>query len=245
MWLDYDSQMRRAAINDKPEKLGGLGRKLVLSLPAWGPDRQAVERLKEAGKHLLDEQPRPVRVDIKKRAVALLIDLFFCYLVALGISLVPFLNLVISLPLGMALLFLLRDFFFAGRGAGKNLMGFQVVDAQTGVPVSLLQACLRNFILIAPLVVVGAVAACPLASNDRTSYDGIVPYVPNSLDWSANVMQLVNIIGSIYVLIVWPMELYRALTREDSLRKGDELAGTCIVEAPSDFTRFLPSAKNW
>src|SRR5271168_5257932 len=48
---------------------------------------------------------------------------------AWGAAVVPFMRNFLSLQLVMGVVFLSRDFFFEGRGFGKNLMGFQVVDA--------------------------------------------------------------------------------------------------------------------
>jgi uncharacterized RDD family membrane protein YckC len=50
------------------------------------------------------------------------------------------------------------------------------------------------------------------------------------------VMSLINIVGMIYVAIVLPLESYRAYSREDGLRIGDELAGTTIVDSTMDFS---------
>ena len=216
---------------------------LGLKVPSWGPDRKTIEF---SGESSLYVPPKPVRVDFNRRLVALVIDLLVCYLVGMLFELIPFLNRFLSLPLVMTIVFLSRDFFFQGRGFGKNLMGFQVVDAQTGVPANLAQSFIRNFILIAPEIVVTLVSLTPLSSNPGgiTSYDGVSRFVANPVSWNAQFIQVVNIVGSIYLLIVLPMESYRAYSREDSLRKGDELAGTMIIEAPMDFSRFLPSGKN-
>jgi len=217
--------------------------KIALKIPAWGPDRATIEAIGEAASY---PAPTPIKVDFNRRLVAVVIDLLICYLVAIVCELIPFLNRFLSLPLVMAAIFLSRDFFFQGRGFGKNLMGFQVVDAKTGVPANLLQAFIRNFILIAPEIVVAAVSLMPLTwdQGGHGSYDGVSRFVANPAIWNASVIQVVNIVGSFYLLIVLPMECYRAYAREDSLRKGDELAGTMIIEAPMDFSRFLPKSKN-
>jgi hypothetical protein len=219
------------------------GNEFALRIPAWGPDRATIEASGEAASY---PAPTPIKIDFNHRFVAVVIDLLVCYLVAVIFELIPFLNRFLSLPLVMAAVFLSRDFFFQGRGFGKNLMGFQVVDAKTGVPANLLQVFIRNFILIAPEIVVAAVSLTPLTwdQGGTGSYDGISRFVANPASWNASVIQVVNIVGSIYLLIVLPMECYRAFAREDSLRKGDELAGTMIIEAPMDFSRFLPISKN-
>jgi hypothetical protein len=80
--------------------------------------------------------------------------------------------------------------------------------------------------------------------NNGSTYDGVSRAMPQPIGTQYGAMQVVNIVGSIYMLTVLPMEAYRAFAREDSLRKGDELAGTTIIEAPTDFSHFLPTSRN-
>jgi len=163
------------------------------------------------------------------RLVAFVIDCLLCYLLAVLTALIPFVNRMLTLPTAMALVFLTRDFFFAGHGFGKNLMGLKVIDATTGEPPTLLQSALRNIILIAPFVafqiIVTILKFLPLAWLDQA------------------VEQICQIICTVYIIIVLPLEGYRTLSRPDGLRKGDELANTRIVEAQMDFSRFLPPPK--
>lgn len=51
------------------------------------------------------------------------------------------------------LIFLTRDYFFEGRGVGKNFLGLQVLDAATGRPPSLKQSIIRNFVILGPYLV--------------------------------------------------------------------------------------------
>jgi uncharacterized RDD family membrane protein YckC len=45
-----------------------------------------------------------------------------------------------------------RDFFFEGRGLGKNLLGLRTVDARTGGNPSLTQSLVRNSVLLGPFL---------------------------------------------------------------------------------------------
>jgi uncharacterized RDD family membrane protein YckC len=195
-----------------------------LNVPTWGPNERSgyIPGSTESNY----APPVAIKVDTSRRMVALFIDVFVCYIAGVAVTLIPFVNRMLPLPLVMAVAFLARDFVFAGRGVGKNLMGFQVVDASTGIPANLIQSFTRNIILIMPFVVLGLVSF-------------LLNFAP--LGWlNTVVMQIVNIAGSAYVLIVLPMECYRCFVRPDSLRKGDEIAGTMIIEAPMDFSHFLP-----
>ncbi|HEY9714730.1 MAG TPA: RDD family protein [Chroococcales cyanobacterium] len=162
------------------------------------------------------------KIDPGKRVTALLIDVMAGYFLSVLCGMTYVITRFVP-PLVISLAFLLtRDYWFDGRGIGKNLMGLQVVDAASGRPSTLLQSVLRNVVLLAPIFVMQIIPA-------------ILRFVP--LPWiNHTVMQLVDIVGMIYVAIVLPLESYRAYSREDSLRIGDELAGTMIVESQMDFS---------
>lgn len=163
-----------------------------------------------------------VRPDFGKRGVALVIDFAAIYLIGAVVALIPLINMFLPLQLTMVLLLLTRDFFFDGRGIGKNLMGLQVVDASTGEPCSLMQSFQRNIIIVAPFVV-GQV------------FDLVLRFVP--IPWvNQAVVNLIQIVGMIYCVVVIPLEAYRAYSRQDGLRIGDEIAGTAIVESAMDFS---------
>lgn len=168
------------------------------------------------------EEPSAHKVDPSKRIIALMFDTVACWLVAIITVMVPFVKDFVTLNIMMALLLLTRDFLFGGRGIGKNFMGLRVVDARTGGAPSLFQCFLRNIILLAPFLVLQIVGT-------------LLKFVPSN-SVSETVMTLINIIGTVYCIIVLPLESYRAYSRPDSLRKGDELAHTTIVEAPMDFS---------
>lgn len=169
---------------------------------------------------------QPVRVDLGKRVVALIIDFFACYLVGAAVTLIPFVNTFLQLTATMTIVFLSRDFFFEGRGLGKNLMGLQVVDVTSGRPCNLLQSVQRNIIILAPAVVVMVV-------------DSVLRFVPVPFI-NDTVKQVITLIGTVYVAVVIPMEAYRVYSRADGVRFGDDIAGTALVESPMDFSKFLP-----
>ncbi|MFN8551254.1 MAG: RDD family protein [Candidatus Obscuribacterales bacterium] len=190
------------------------------NLPSWAnrsappPREQASD---EEGEYIEAKKP-----DANKRIVALLFDFAAAYLVGVIVAMIPFVNRFVPLQIVLVAVLLGRDFLFGGRGIGKNLMGLRVVDAQTGEPPTILQSVLRNIILMAPFVVLQTV---PL----------LLKFSP--FTWfNEAVMSLINIVGMIYVAIVLPLESYRAYSREDGLRIGDELAGTTIVDSTMDFS---------
>lgn len=163
------------------------------------------------------------------RIVAFGIDFLVCYLLAVLTTLMPFVNRLLELQTVMIIVFLARDFFFDGRGFGKNAMGLRVVDASSGQAPTLTQSVLRNIILVAWFVAFQSVATA-------------LKFV--SLGWFGSAtLELVKFVCAVYVVVVVPIEGYRALFRPDLLRKGDELAHTKIIEAPTDFSHFLPPPK--
>ena len=156
--------------------------------------------------------------------------MIICYgasvIISIVVSFIPLLPNLCPQPLILTLLFMSRDYFFNGRGFGKNLMGLQVVGNASGVPISLVQSWLRNLTLTAPLLVLELAAMLP---------GTLLP---------AFARDVLNILETVYALIVLPLESYRAYTREDSLRWGDLLAGTKIVQAQTNFDHLLPGRKN-
>jgi hypothetical protein len=169
------------------------------------------------------------RIDPGKRAVALIIDLLAWYLVGAILNVLPLLVHLVSMTSIWILLLLTRDFWFEGRGIGKNFMGMMVIDAKTGHPCSFKQSVLRNIIILAPCAVLPIISV-------------ILTFVP--LDWLREAVKSVtNVVGAIYLVVVLPMECYRAYSRDDSLRLGDSWAGTEIVEANMDFRNPFSRSK--
>lgn len=175
------------------------------------------------------EQPsgQPItRIEIGRRAVAFIIDFLACYFAAVTIMLIPFVSHFLDINLVLMILFLMRDFPFEGRGIGKNVMGLQVIDRSTGSAPSILQSVKRNVILIAPTLAFQMVGL-------------ILHLVPIGF-LNHFIDQVVNIIGTFYYIIVLPLEGYRAYSRADGMRIGDELAGTELTESAMDFSKPLP-----
>ena len=184
----------------------------------WG------DKLNSLSKYSDEEETAvtPVRIETGKRLVALIIDIFVANVIAVVVSFLPLVNIFLVHQLTMVLALLVRDFFFEGRGIGKNLMGLQVVDVKTGEPCSLIQSIKRNIIVLGPILIYLIVAMVLR----------LVP-VPVVTETAIHVM---NIIGTIYTLLVIPYEAYRVYNRADGIRFGDQFAGTAVVEAPMDFS---------
>lgn len=139
---------------------------------------------------------------------------------------VLFLNGLLSQQLVLLVLFMCRDYFFCGRGIGKNLMGLQVVSRESEMPISIRQSLLRNLTLTAPILLLELTSRMP---------SSLMPVV---------VRDIFNIVEAVYAIIVLPLESYRAYSREDSLRLGDVLAYTQLVVSQSSFDNFLSKQKN-
>jgi hypothetical protein len=160
----------------------------------------------------------------------LLIDLVIIYilssLLSVVVSIIPLLPNLLPQPIILVVLFMFRDYFFGGRGIGKNLMGLQVVDSHSGKAVTLRQSFLRNIILTAPLIVMDV--------------SGMVP----GMILPSFIRELLNILETLYSIVFLPLESYRAFSREDSLRLGDQLAQTKIIQTQTSFDQFVPKNKN-
>jgi hypothetical protein len=165
------------------------------------------------------------RVDIGKRGVALIIDVAASFVVSMIVQYIPFVNNFVTPSISMVIYLLCRDFLWKGRGIGKNLMGLQVIDVATGEPCNLMQSFQRNVIWLAPFIV--------LQVANMVLKTAPFPWINDSIT------NIVNIIGMVYCAIVLPMEAYRAYSRPDGMRIGDEMAGTTIVEAPMDFSEVF------
>lgn len=172
-------------------------------------------------------------VEFGKRLVAGGIDLLAGYLVGMVVMLIPFVNAVLCVQLVMVALMIVRDRFYAGRGIGKNLMGLQVIDIRSGQPCSLVQSIKRNIIMFGPpLVLYIVIMVLQIMRMFK------VPGVSTVADIGLSVM---NTLGFVYVVIVIPYEAYRAYSRSDGRRFGDQFAGTVIAEAPMDFSSPMAS----
>lgn len=183
--------------------------------------RERIESLNKYGDS--ETLIKPVRVDFGRRLVAALIDVFAAYLLGVVVSFIPFVNIFLHLQLTMVIFLIVRDFFFGGRGIGKNLMGLQVVDVMTGEPASFMQSIKRNVVIFGPTLVLYLVI----------SVTKVAP-VPWLSDFVRNAIELA---GTIYTAVVVPYEAYRTYARGDGRRLGDLLAGTAVVDSNMDFSQ--------
>lgn len=169
----------------------------------------------------------PVRIEFGSRLIALGIDFFAGYLISFIIMPIPFVGRLFDYSLVIIVFLLVRDFLFEGRGIGKNLMGLRVVDMATGGAPSFRQALDRNLIYLGPLFALRLLALIlqALPINQIINYN-----ITNAIG------QVINLIIGLYVLVILPIEIYRIYQREDSMRLGDEWAGTCLVKAGMDFS---------
>jgi hypothetical protein len=55
------------------------------------------------------------------------------------------------------------------------------------------------------------------------------------------VMTIVNVLGTVYVVVVIPMEVYKAYTSPDGRRMGDEIAQTEVIDSSMDFSQPFPT----
>jgi uncharacterized membrane protein len=116
------------------------------------------------------------------------------------------------------LIYLTRDFFFEGRGVGKNFLGLQVLDLQSGRPASLVQSLIRNFVLLGPFLIYQLAVA-------------VGSFLPVTIGTS--IVFTVKCAALIYAAILLPLEGYRMHTG-NGLRIADKLAGTAVVvQTPS------------
>jgi hypothetical protein len=161
------------------------------------------------------------KIEIGRRCVALIFDCIACYLIGLILQVVPFLGHFATLSMTWALLLLVRDWFFEGRGIGKNLMGLQVIDLRTGAPCSLKQSIMRNIVILGPFAILQIISI-------------VLPFVP--IAWlTEGIKGIINAVGMVYLAVMMPVECYRAYSRDDGMRFGDQFAGTAIVDAAMDF----------
>lgn len=178
-----------------------------------------------------DTKVQAVRVDFGKRLVAIIIDVAAAYVISMLVNLIPFSGVLAASHLVMVLALLLRDYFFEGRGIGKNLMGLQVVDVKTGMPCTLMQAAKRNIVLYGPPLILFTVALVMGIVNSFVR-------LPEAI--SGGIYNVISTVGMLYVIAAIPYEAYRVYSRADGRRFGDQFAGTAVVEAPMDFSTPVP-----
>jgi len=191
----------------------GLNAKLN-QYQAWVNERRAIAVVE------------PEHIEPGRRLMAVGIDFGVAFIISMVVMMIPLVNRVLTQNLVLLILMCVRDYFYSGRGLGKNLMGLKVVDIFTGQPPGLKQAVLRNLVYLGPLLFLEALQRIL----------GIFP-VPHV---TLVIGQVGNVLAGLYVLVILPLECYRSYQREDSMRLGDEIAGTCLLESETDFTGILP-----
>ena len=184
-----------------------------------------------------DARVEPIKIEAGRRTIALGIDFAAAYLLFIVISVIPFFNRFFTMPVVLPLFMCMRDFLYGGRGIGKNFMGFAVVDMRTGGPPNLIQVLTRNLVYLGPLIALQA-------------FDSIFNFIPPSIGSGTQAFQLrqilepfkevFHLILSLYVLVIVPIETYRTYARDDSMRLGDALAGTCLLDSDTNFKEILP-----
>lgn len=163
-------------------------------------------------------------------------DFLACFWLSLGV--VEIFNFVFgrdimhSVPLLAVtfLIYLARDFFFEGRGVGKNFLGLQVLDIKTGRPASLKQSMIRNSLIIGPF----------LLYQLAVLIDFLMPVSGGQF-----VLLAIKCTGFLWAIVLLPIEGYSMHTG-NGLRLADKLAGTAVVIQKSNFRNplSLPTKKS-
>ena len=179
----------------------------------------------------------PQKIDPGRRLIALGIDFGVAYAISMVLVCIPFLNRFLSINIIIPIFMCGRDFLFGGRGVGKNLMGLKVVDMASGGPPSIMQAILRNAVYIAPLLILqffdAALHLIPSHIGTGSQAFNVQPFIDPVRDVGHFAL-------SLYVLVIVPLEAYRTYSSEDSMRLGDAIAGTCLLDSDTNFKELLP-----
>lgn len=195
-----------------------------------------LSKIESYGRYSSDDDlaVQPEKVDPGKRLVALIIDAGVGYGLGIVMAFIPFLKEVIGTHIVFISWLIVRDALFQGRGVGKNLMGLQVVDMKSGKPADLFSSLKRNIVIFGPALLVTIVSTI-LRLLPTALVETYVPGFSSFVNTSTSTA--ISLIGTVYTLIVIPYEIYRASSRDDGLRWGDQFAGTTIIEAPMDFSK--------
>ncbi|MBP9091710.1 RDD family protein [bacterium] len=221
-----------------PRPSSGSGRDLKKRtkrspLELWHAFNQSLEEKRA------DAVVEPERIEPGRRVTALGIDFGVGFVASMFLMLLPVINIFMTSQMIIMIYLIFRDYFFEGRGVGKNLMGIQVVDIYSGNSPSLRQVVERNGIYIAPLLfcqVLGLLAnlLLPLLTHVMP-VEAIKPLTTTV----AAIGNIVLAISALYLFVILPIESYRSYDREDSMRLGDEIAGTCLTNTDMSFSNFL------
>lgn len=121
------------------------------------------------------------------------------------------------------LLFLTRDYYFEGRGIGKNFLGLQVIDTKTGGSPTMLQSVIRNFPFVGPYLIYQLAVL-------------IFFLVP--MPHSEPVLLIVKYIAQAWAILLLPIEGY-LMHRGNGRRLADRLSGTTVIFQNRDFSNPL------
>ncbi len=181
----------------------------------------------------------PEHIEPGRRLTALGIDFGIGFFVSMFIMLLPVVNIFLTSQMIIMLYLIFRDYFFEGRGVGKNLMGIQVVDIYSGNSPSLRQVIERNAIYLGPLLICQVLALLVnLLLPLLTHILPVQAIAPLTTTVSA-IGNIIVAIATLYLFVILPLESYRCYDREDSMRLGDEIAGTCLANSDMSFSNFL------
>lgn len=230
---DEDNQLASSRQRKRPQSENRAGNRAGNRTRASASSRQSGNFLEKINQYIDQKQQgavvEPSHIEPGKRLVALGIDVGAAYAISLVVSFIPmqtFLNNQFVIPLVLCF----RDFFYGGRGLGKNLMGLRVVDMATGEGPTLQQVLVRNLIYLGPLLLLQVTERLLHLFEIHVSLTTAV----------VTVKEVLKVVLSFYVLVIVPLEAYRSYAREDSMRLGDALAGTCLVEDEMNFSEILP-----
>ncbi len=221
-----------------PRPSSGSGRDLKGSekrspLQLWHAFNQSLEEKRA------DAVFEPEHIEPGRRVTALGIDFGVGFLASMFLMLLPVVNIFMTSKMIMMVYLIFRDYFFEGRGIGKNLMGIQVVDIYTGNSPSLKQVIERNGIYLGPLLLCEVLALLANLILPQLTHILPVAVIGPLLATTSGVGKIIDAIATLYLFVILPLESYRSYDREDSMRLGDEIAGTCLANTDMSFSNFL------
>lgn len=181
----------------------------------------------------------PEHIEPGRRLTALGIDFGIGFLISMFIMLLPVVNIFLTSQMIIMIYLMVRDYFFDGRGVGKNLMGIQVVDIYSGNSPSLRQVIERNGIYLGPLLTCQVLALLVNLLLPLLTHILPVQAIAPLTGTVSAIGNIVVAVSALYLFVILPLESYRCYDREDSMRLGDEIAGTCLANSDMSFSNFL------
>jgi hypothetical protein len=141
----------------------------------------------------------PEHIEAGRRGMALGIDFGAAFFISMIVMMIPFVNRAVDANFVMLSLMCIRDYFYGGRGLGKNLMGLRVVDIFNGQGPGFKAVLIRNAVYTGPLLI--------LEVLNLTSR--FIPFP----QLTTFISQLANPLAGLYVLVILPVECYRCYRR--------------------------------